>query len=90
MDKKIKDLEDMRNEINVIYAEKLAARVGDDLNIPIYLYESAAKTPERKNLATIRSGEYEGISKKIKQNLSTLKSVLIPFAPFRKQITKHK
>ncbi len=54
-------------EETVIYAEKLAARVGDDLNIPIYLYESAAKTPERKNLATIRSGEYEGISKKIQQ-----------------------
>lgn len=52
-------------EETVVYAEKLAARVGSDLNIPVYLYESAAKKPERKNLATIRSGEYEGIAKKI-------------------------
>jgi len=53
-------------EETVVYAEKLASRVGQDLGIPIYLYESAAKSPERKNLATIRSGEYEGFSKKIK------------------------
>ncbi len=47
------------------YAEKLAKRVGEELNIPIYLYEAAAKTPERQNLATIRAGEYEGFEKKI-------------------------
>lgn len=49
------------------YAEQLAERVGRELNIPVYLYESAAKTPERKNLATIRAGEYEGFFKKISQ-----------------------
>lgn len=49
----------------VKYAEKLAARVGKELSIPVYLYESAAKKPERKNLATIRSGEYEGLEKKL-------------------------
>lgn len=53
-------------EETVTYAEKLAERVGSELGIPVYLYESAARKPERKNLATIRSGEYEGISKKIK------------------------
>ena len=36
-----------------------------DLNIPIYLYESAATKPERKNLATVRAGEYEGLEKKL-------------------------
>jgi glutamate formiminotransferase/formiminotetrahydrofolate cyclodeaminase len=49
----------------VAYAEQLARRVGEELHIPVYLYESAARTPERKNLATIRAGEYEGFAKKI-------------------------
>lgn len=49
----------------VKYAHKLAKRIGDELNIPIYCYESAAKTPERKNLAHCRSGEYEGLKDKI-------------------------
>ena len=52
-------------EETVQYAEKLGARVGKELHIPIYLYEAAAKKPDRKNLATIRSGEYEGFAKKI-------------------------
>ena len=54
-------------EETVPYAEKLAERVGQELNIPTYLYESAAKSEERKNLANIRSGEYEGFAKKIKE-----------------------
>jgi len=54
-------------EETVAYAKKLGERVGKELNIPVYLYEYAATTPERKNLATIRSGEYEGIAEKIKQ-----------------------
>lgn len=47
------------------YAEKLGERVGRELNIPVYLYEAAAKKPERQNLATIRAGEYEGFFQKI-------------------------
>ncbi len=47
------------------YAEKLGERVGEELNIPVYLYEAAAKKPERQNLATIRAGEYEGFFQKI-------------------------
>lgn len=47
------------------YAEKLGERVGKELNIPVYLYEAAAKKPERQNLATIRAGEYEGFFQKI-------------------------
>ncbi|MBT8189113.1 MAG: glutamate formimidoyltransferase [Bacteroidia bacterium] len=53
-------------EETVEYAEKLAERVGNELLIPVYLYESAAKSPERQNLATIRSGEYEGLARKLK------------------------
>lgn len=47
------------------YAGKLAKRVGEELQIPVYLYEAAAKKPERKNLANIRAGEYEGLAQKI-------------------------
>ena len=47
------------------YAEKLAKKVSEELNIPIYLYEYAAREDKRRNLATIRSGEYEGLNKKI-------------------------
>lgn len=48
-------------------AQKLGERVGNSLNIPVYLYESAATKPERKNLANVRAGEYEGIAQKILQ-----------------------
>ena len=47
-------------------AKKLGERVGRDLGIPIYLYEFAASAPHRKNLASVRAGEYEGIKDKIK------------------------
>ncbi|MCL4127441.1 UNVERIFIED_CONTAM: hypothetical protein GTU68_015501 [Idotea baltica] len=53
------------DEEAIIYANKLAKRVGEELEIPIYLYEKAAKTPQRNNLAVIRSGEYEGFEQKI-------------------------
>jgi glutamate formiminotransferase/formiminotetrahydrofolate cyclodeaminase len=47
-------------------AHELAKKVADELGIPIYLYEEAAQKPERKNLAVIREGEYEGLSQKLK------------------------
>ena len=47
------------------WANILAKRVGEELNIPVYLYESAAKEEKRKNLANCRKGEYEGLSKKL-------------------------
>ncbi|MGB3080926.1 MAG: glutamate formimidoyltransferase [Saprospiraceae bacterium] len=47
------------------FAHRLARRVGDELGIPVYMYEAAATRPERKNLATIRAGEYEGFTTKI-------------------------
>ncbi len=49
------------------WAAKLGERVGRELALPIYLYEAAATRPERKNLATIRTGEYEGLPDKIIQ-----------------------
>lgn len=49
------------------WSKKLAKRVGETLGIPTYLYEYSASAPERKNLAHIRAGEYEGLANKIKQ-----------------------
>jgi len=48
------------------YAHLLGKRVGNELKIPVYYYEHAAKEAKRKNLASVRAGEYEGIAKKIK------------------------
>ncbi len=47
------------------YAKKLGERVGDELGIPVYLYENAATEEKRKNLASCRAGEYEGLKDKI-------------------------
>ncbi len=47
------------------YAHELGKRVGEELGISGYYYENAATKDERKNLATVRSGEYEGLEKKI-------------------------
>ncbi len=53
------------------YAHELGKMVGDQLHIPVYMYESAATSPERKNLATIRSGEYEGLEAKLQDEIWT-------------------
>ncbi len=47
-------------------AHKLAKRVAEELNVPVYLYEYAATRPERRNLADIRAGEYEALPQKLK------------------------
>ena len=52
-------------EQTAIYAQKLAKRVGEELNLPIYLYEEAQTNKKRSNLSEIRAGEYEGYFKKI-------------------------
>ena len=48
-------------------ANRLGQRVGDELKIPVYLYEKAAKNEARSNLSIIRAGEYEGFFEKIRQ-----------------------
>lgn len=47
-------------------AHEYGQRVGAELGIPVYLYEEAATRPERKNLASIRKGEYEGLAERLK------------------------
>ncbi len=48
-----------------VYAKELGERIAKELTIPVYLYEHSATTLQRKNLATIRSGEYEGLAQKM-------------------------
>lgn len=52
-------------EETVRYAHILGERIGKELGIPVYCYEDAAKSPERRNLAYCRSGEYEGLPNKL-------------------------
>ncbi len=54
-------------EETVEWALKLARRVGEELEIPVYCYEFAASTEERRSLAYCRSGEYEGLREKLLQ-----------------------
>ncbi len=49
-------------------ARLLGQRVGEELGIPVYLYEAAATRPDRENLANIRKGEYEGLKEAIKSD----------------------
>ncbi len=53
----------------VVLAQEFGTRVANELGIPIYLYEEAARSPERRNLANIRKGEYEGLPEKLKDPL---------------------
>lgn len=50
----------------VMLAREYGRRAGDELRIPVYLYEEAATRPERRNLSTIRKGEYEGLAEKLR------------------------
>jgi len=45
-------------------ARRVGGRIGEELGIPVYLYEAAASRPERRNLSRIRAGEYEGLQEK--------------------------
>lgn len=54
-------------EETAVYAQQLAKRVGEELSIPVYLYEAAQPDKNRSNLSVIRASEYEGFFKKIKE-----------------------
>jgi glutamate formiminotransferase len=47
-------------------AHALGQRLGDELALPVYFYEAAATRPERRNLADVRRGEYEGLAEKMR------------------------
>ncbi len=50
----------------VALANEYGRRVGEELQVPVYLYEQAARTPARKNLSKIREGEYEALEEKLR------------------------
>ncbi|MBH49649.1 MAG: glutamate formimidoyltransferase [Candidatus Marinimicrobia bacterium] len=52
----------------VLLSERVGKRVGEELKIPVYLYEHSAKQPNRRNLPVIRDGEYEGLAEKLNAN----------------------
>lgn len=51
----------------ILLANRVGKEIGDKFNIPVYLYEDAAKVEGRRNLAAVRKGQYEGFFDKIKQ-----------------------
>ncbi|MDD2889674.1 MAG: glutamate formimidoyltransferase [bacterium] len=63
-------ISDVTMEECVELSRSLAKEIAEKLNIPTYLYEESAATPERKDLAYIRKGEFEGLQKSIKTDPS--------------------
>jgi len=61
-------IQDMTVKECVDMAERLGERVARELDIPVYLYEDAARKPERTNLENIRKGQYEGLKDAIKND----------------------
>ncbi|MCC7446058.1 MAG: glutamate formimidoyltransferase [Anaerolineae bacterium] len=59
-------IRDVKMEDCIAIARRLGKRVGEQLRIPVYLYESAATRPDRENLENIRRGEYEGLKDSIR------------------------
>lgn len=59
-------VKDVSMEECVKISEIFGERIAKELNLPVYLYEQAARKPERKSLSNIRHGEYEGLEEKIK------------------------
>lgn len=58
-------LQDVTMDECVELARRLGRRVGDELAIPVYLYEAAATREDRRSLAVIRQGEYEGLAERV-------------------------
>lgn len=61
-------LKDTTIEECVEVSKEFAKRVNDELNIPVFLYEDSASTEERRNLSTIRKGQFEQMKEKIKED----------------------
>ncbi len=61
-------ISDVKMEECVEIAREVGERIGNELDIPVYLYEEAATRPDRTNLAEVRRGEYEGLKEEIGKN----------------------
>lgn len=60
-------ISDVTMEECIGYSKELGKRVGEELNIPVFLYEKSATTLARENLANVRRGQYEGMAEKLKE-----------------------
>ncbi|HHV26357.1 MAG TPA: glutamate formimidoyltransferase [Tissierellia bacterium] len=60
-------ISDINEEDTIKMSKKLGERIGEELNIPVYLYEKSASAPHRENLAKVRKGQYEGMAEKLKE-----------------------
>ncbi|MBC1520043.1 glutamate formimidoyltransferase [Listeria aquatica] len=60
-------VKDVTMEECIEISKKVAERINRELSIPIFLYEESAATPDRKNLAKVRKGQYEGMPEKLKE-----------------------
>ncbi|UUV99864.1 glutamate formimidoyltransferase [Vagococcus luciliae] len=60
-------IKDVTLEECVDISKKVAKRINDELDIPIFLYEESASAPTRKNLAKVRKGQFEGMPEKLKE-----------------------
>ncbi len=60
-------LKDMKTEECVEMSKNLGQRLWDELKLPVFLYEDSASAPERRNLAALRKGQFEGMAKKIQK-----------------------
>lgn len=62
-------ISDVTMEEAIELSRKLAKRIGEELNIPVFLYEKSATASHRENLAEIRKGQYEGMAEKLKKEM---------------------
>lgn len=60
-------LKNISTEECVEIAQRIGERIGNQLDIPVYLYEDAATSPSRKNLAKVRKGQFEGMADKVQE-----------------------
>jgi glutamate formiminotransferase len=60
-------ISDVSMEECVEYSKTLGKKIGEELNIPVFLYEKSASSPARENLAKVRKGQYEGMAEKLKE-----------------------
>lgn len=61
-------ISDVTMEECIEYSNRLGKRIGEELDIPVYLYEKSATSPNRENLADVRRGQYEGMAEKLKKD----------------------
>jgi glutamate formiminotransferase/formiminotetrahydrofolate cyclodeaminase len=61
-------IRDATMEDCIAMAQRVGRRVGEELGIPVFLYEEASSRPERKNLENLRRGQYEGLKAEIESN----------------------